>query len=303
MSESAEIGTLMNYTSNVEKYVDTGLITLNKHPALYDYDFQKSLAAAPWNNWLSNGPYFEIYDEYLSTIESWIRSSKLNMISGLELFSNKDVIIGTTQTFDEAYFTHASNRLRVFLHEYGYHKRNFKNVKELNTDDTYIPLEEGDWVIVSLPFSGNGNICEFYNTLIEDATSKNIPVVLDCAWFGTCKNIKIDTTHSCIESVSFSLSKGIGLGHMRTGIRYSNLTSGPIRQQNDYKHLVFSNMQLALHQMKSFSPDYVQEKYNPAYKKMCNELGLEETNCIHVAFYNNKLVGVRNLVKQYHKGL
>lgn len=291
----------MSYTSKIKNYIEAGLITIDKHPALYDYNFQKSLASAPWTEWLSNGPYFEIYDEYLTNIESWIHSSKLNMVLGLDNFLKKDVIIGTTQTFDEAYFRYSSKRLRVFSHEYGYHKRNFLNLKELNFDNTYVPLEHGDWVIVSLPFSGNGNVSKFYNTLIEDATNKNIPVVLDCAWFGTCKNIKIDATHTCIESVSFSLSKGMGMGYMRTGIRYSNLTSGPINQQNNYKHLVFSNMQLALHQMKNFSPDYVQEKYGRVYSKMCNDLGFEETNCIHVAFYNEKLIGVRNLVKQYFK--
>lgn len=282
-------------------YVESGLITPLKHPALYDYKFQTSLAQAPWTEWLSNGPYFAIYDEYITNIEKWILSSKLNSIVGINNLPVKDVIVGTTQTFDESYFRYSHRRLRVFSNEYGYHKRNFKNVKNLDDNNGYLPLDKTDWVIVSLPFSGNGNVHRYYDEMIKDAEERSVPVVLDCAWFGTCRNINIDLTSKAIESVSFSLSKGIGMGYMRTGIRYSNLTSGPIRQQNDYKHLVFSNMQLALHQMSNFTPDYVQEKYSSAYKKLCCELGLTETNCIHVAKNEDKLVGVRNLVKKYYK--
>lgn len=291
----------MNYLDQYNVQVESGLITPTKHPALYDYAFQKSLATAPWNTWLSNGPYFDIYDEYINTIEKWILSSKLNSITGLGNFSYKDVIVGTTQTFDEGYFTHANRRLRVFNNEYGYHKRNFKNVKNLDDSGAYVPLDANDWVIVSLPFSGNGNYAPYFKEMLTDAEEKQVPVIIDCAWFGTCRDIHLELNSKAIESVSFSLSKGIGLGYMRTGIRYSNLQSGPIRQQNDYKHLVFSNMQLALHQMSNFTPDYVQEKYFASYKQVCYNLGLAETNCIHVAKYDDKLVGIRNLVKQKYK--
>jgi len=291
----------MNYTTKINEFIESGLITPSKHPAMYEFLFQESLKSAPWTEWMSQSPYFNIYNEYITEIEKWILSTNLNKITGLEKFVYKDVIIGTTQTFDEAYFTHSGKQLRIFKNEYGYHSRNYKNIKFLDIDDVYTPLEKNDWVIVSLPFSGNGNVHQFYDIMIADAESKQIPVIIDCAWFGTCKNIDINLNHSCIESVSFSLSKGIGMGYMRTGIRYSNLLTGPIRQQNDYKHLVFSNMQLGLHQIKNFNPDYVQKKYSTSYKTMCDDLDLTETNCIHVAMYKNKLLGVRNLVKTYYK--
>lgn len=290
----------MKYTDQITDYIKRGLITPDKHPALYDYQFQLNLANAPWNEWLSKPNYFNIYDEYIETITSWILSTKNNNITGLESFAVKDVVIGTTQTFDEAYYTYRNRQLRVFSNEYAYHKRNV-SVKPLNDDNNYIPLEKDDWVLISLPFSGNGNNALYYEILLKDAEEKNIPVIVDCAWFGTCRNINFDFSSPIIQAVTFSLSKGIGLGNMRTGIRFSNYDTGSIKQQNDYKHLVFSNMQIGIWQMNKFGPDYITNKYLNAYKKMCKDLDLQQTLCIHVAGNNGKLLGVRNLVKEYYK--
>lgn len=291
----------MKYTDQITDYIEKGLITPDKHPALYDYQFQLNLANAPWNEWLSKPNYFDIYDEYIETIANWICSTKNNNITGLESFAVKDVVIGTTQTFDEAYYTYRNRQLRVFSNEYSYHKRNVL-VKTLNDENNnYVPLEKNDWVLISLPFSGNGNIALYYEILLKDAEEKNIPVIVDCAWFGTCRNINFDFSSPVIKAVTFSLSKGIGLGNMRTGIRFSNYDTGSIKQQNDYKHLVFSNMQIGIWQMNKFGPDYITNKYLNAYKKMCKDLKLQQTLCIHVAGNNGKLMGVRNLVKEYYK--
>lgn len=287
----------MIYTDQINEYISKNLITPDKHPALYDYQFQKNLADAPWNEWLSKPNYFDIYDEYIDTFIKWIHSSKNNKIRGLENFKFTDVIVGTTQAFDEAYYRYRNRQLRTFVHEYAYHSRNV-SVQYLDTDS--IDLNNNDWIIISLPFSGTGKTAPDYLTILEKAKLKNIPVLIDCAWFGTCSNIDFDFDHPAIHEVTFSLSKGIGLGNMRTGLRFSNYNDGYIRQQNNYKHLVFSNMQIGIWQMDKFTPDFITNKYQESYKNMCNTLNITSTDCMHVAMYNNKLLGVRNLVKEFY---
>ena len=76
----------------------------NKHSSLYDYEFQKHLAKAPWKEWLSESGYFEVKTEYLEAIHKWIHSTELNEIKGLDRFKHRDMISGTTQAFDEAYY-------------------------------------------------------------------------------------------------------------------------------------------------------------------------------------------------------
>jgi len=125
--------------------------------------------------------------------------------------------------------------------------------------------------------------------------------------------------HPAITEVSFSLSKGIGLGNMRTGIRYSNYPRndrGTIALQNDYNHLVLSNCQIALHQMANFNPDFVANKYLDWYKQLCAKYSMIETNCLHVTMlprYHEDFeyflidesyvkVGVREALKAVRRG-
>ena len=81
-----------------------GKVFRNKHNAIYDPAFQKHLASAPWKEWLSQPGYFEVQDMYVERFIDWMYSSKLNRL-------------GTTQSFDEAYFRYAGRRLRMFRGE------------------------------------------------------------------------------------------------------------------------------------------------------------------------------------------
>jgi len=299
----------------------------NKHSSLYDYEFQKHLAKAPWKEWLSESGYFEVKTEYLEAIHKWIHSTELNEIKGLDRFKHRDMISGTTQAFDEAYYRYSGKRLRILRGEYAYHKRvNKDSVDNLNIvnnfeflDDeqgNYRPVEENDWVITSYPFCGNGGIPPHWDTLQDDCLQKQVPILLDCAWFGTCRDINLDVNHSAITEVCFSLTKGIGLGNIRSGIRYSNYDDKlPIRQQNEYNHLPLGAAQIGLWQMQKFGPDYVQNKYHKVYEHICQIKSIQPTNCIHIGVLNkshpeyeyyltdrvHSKVGMRNAVKDFYK--
>ena len=275
-----------------------GVLFNKRHNAIYDPEYQDHLKKAPWESWLSQSNYFDVVEEYIEAFVHWIYSSKNNQLSDAcqlssKRYTRKDIVVGTTQSFDEAYLRYHNRRLRLFRGEYAYHWRCYKNFawldQSLKTDSEGSwaePLESGDWVIVSHPFCGSGREHPRLKELLEKCVEKDIPVVMDCAWFGTCFDLKFDLDHPAITEVSFSLSKGIGLGFMRTGIRFSSYSSsdeGPIAQQNKYKHLVLSNCQLGIYQMEKFSPDWQTNKYLNWYKELCVKYSLLETKCLHIS--------------------
>jgi hypothetical protein len=282
-----------------------GKVFRNRHNAIYDPMFQKSLKEAPWEQWLSEPGYFEVQDQYIERFIDWMYSSKRNKLTdGCKFhstrYSRRDIIIGTTQSFDEAYFRYAGRRLRLFRGEYAYHRRVYKNhawldehIGKNSNGDWADTVEPGDWVVLSHPFCGTGSEHPKMKELLDTCHALDVPVVLDCAWFGTCFDLEFDLNHPAITEVSFSLSKGIGLGNMRTGVRWSNYPKNdmmPIAQQNSYGHLVLSNCQLALHQMEQFSPDWQADKYLDWYKQLCAKYSMIESNCLHVT-----------MLPRYHK--
>ena len=275
-----------------------GTLFSQKNYSIYDPEYQRHLRKAPWEYWLSQANYFDVKDEYIEAFIHWISSSNNNQISeGCQLnsrrYKRKDIIVGTTQSFDEAYFRYKNRRLRLFRGEYAYHRRCYQNhlwldypAQSDSTGEWAESLDSGDWVIISHPFCGTGDEHPRLKELLSQCETKNIPVIMDCAWFGTCFDLNFDLDHPAITEVSFSLSKGIGLGYMRTGLRFSNYPESenmPIAQQNSYKHLVFINCQLGIYQMKKFSPDWQANKYREWYKLLCDEYNMLETKCLHIS--------------------
>ena len=270
-----------------------GSLFLTNHYSVYDIEFQKHLQKAPWGEWLRQSHYFKVKQEYIDCLIDWIYSSRRNHLSDSlkpkrNHYKRRDIIIGTTQSFDEAYFRYSNRRLRVFRGEYGYHRRCFKNTVWLDdaTGDFSEPLDKNDWVIVSLPFCGSGREHPLLKDLFEECLLKQAPLLIDCAWFGTCFDVSFDLSHPAITEVSFSLSKGIGLGYMRTGLRFSNYPESetmPIAQHNIRDHLVFSSCQIGIYQMEKFKPDWQVEKYHGWYQQLCQKYNMIQTKCLHVA--------------------
>jgi hypothetical protein len=286
-------------------------MVLNRNFAVYDGLFFRALKEMPWNQWFreEERPLY-CRDQYLEKITHWILSSRLNRISGLERFPRRDLINGTTQTFDDAYFRHRNKRLRIFRGEYAYHRRVFANWKFLE-DET---LDKNDFVILSQPFCSSGDTHPHMDQLLREADRLGVPVILDCAYFGTCAEIDFRFEAECIESVSFSLTKGLGLGDIRSGIRFSNLQeTGPIQQQNDYHHTVLAAARIGIYMMELFSSDHVPAKYKSAQLSICKDLQVQPTNCMHLALGGKGwesfnvddrfcTLGIRDLVKQRQLG-
>ncbi len=279
--------------------------------SVYDPLFTELLKKVPWSEWYSKESPLSCREEYLQTYKKWIQRTTLNSVTGLDRFNRLDLINGTTQTFDEVYFKYAHKRLRIFRGEYGYHRRVVS--QSVFLEDA--PLEKNDYVILSTPFCSTGDLHSHMGEVLDQAAVLGVPVIIDCAYFGTCHGITFDFSHAAIESVSFSLSKGAGLGHVRSGIRFSNLQDQfPICQQNNFNHTVLAAARIGLYMMNNLEPDFIPNKYLKVQEELCKSVSLIPSKCIHLALggegwesyriddrYNR--VGLASLIKAHRKGL
>lgn len=258
----------------------------------------KSLSQEPYPDWSDN-----LTQKYLDTFHLWIKSSQLNQLKGLDTFPHRDFCIGVTHSLDDLHI-HYGDRLVALDKEYKYHWRIRPQMKQKQVED----LAEGDVLVISLPFANSGGIHARMDDILKICEQKNIPLHIDSAWFGACRDICFDYSHPAIQSVSFSLSKGLGLGLYRSGIRYSKTRHpGPVTIVNDFKYYMMSSTWIGLKFMQSFSPDYLQNKYQSYYKEMCKHLNLKPSSTIFVAYkkyedQNYYPVGVRPILRWLSEG-
>ena len=142
-----------------------------------------------------------ITKDFCSNYRDWISKTKNNTIKGLDLFPYSVYSNGTTQAFEMFYIRNRHRRFRCFKGEYIYHqlawRNNWPDWKFIEDD----ALRPNDAVVISLPFSNTGNEHDQLEWLLETCIILGIPVLVDCAYFGTCKNLNFDFTKSCITDV------------------------------------------------------------------------------------------------------
>ena len=235
------------------------------------------------NGWFNDD--YDVQDEYLDYYPKWIQSSKSCSVNGLEMFPYKFVSLGVTQTLDWFHFECMKNgwRMRLLRGEYPYNRDVFDSDGRFDhyIDDS--PLEKGDAVIISFPFSATGDKHPQYESVLETCDKLNIPVMIDCAWFGTCYDLNFDLSYDCIKLVAFSTTKGLQTGSWRSGICFSKWNHGPLAIQHEWHHGIHMNTYVSLLLMKNFSPDYAPEMYKQIQKEVCEYFDLQPSKTIHIA--------------------
>ena len=254
--------------------------------------YLKSLLKEPYPDWN------DLTQKYLESFHLWIKSSRLNDLKGLDTFPYKDFCIGVTHSLDDLHIRYRDS-LVALKKEYKYHWRIRPDMKTKTIEE----LSKGDVLVLSLPFAHTGSVHRDMDDILKICLEKNIPLHIDSAWFGACRDIQFDYAHPAVQSVSFSLSKGLGLGQYRSGIRYSRERAiGPVTVINDFNYYVPSSAWIGLKFMQNFSPDYMQNKYYTYYNKICNKLNLKPSPTIFVAYEKNcqneyHPVGIRPLLR------
>lgn len=221
----------------------------------------------------------DLKEEFYSEFHRWLIGGNLNKISGLDSFHYRDYIVGVTQYLDDLHITQGS-RLVCLEKEYLYHKR-------MKPDFSYRKVEElkrGDVLILGAPFCFYGDLHPRTNEILDLCLRLDIPVHIDAAWFGCMRDFVFNYDHPAVQSVAFSLSKGLGLGSHRVGVRYSRFRhAGPVTIMNDFGMEVVSTIQAGMIFIKKFGSDYLQGRYFGAYNLTCEKYKLKPTKAIHVA--------------------
>lgn len=261
-------------------------LTNPKVRAVFDSQIREYIANAPFNQWYNTKNIFLPKDSYKEKFKQWLLNSKFSSIKGLDKFKKIDFTFGVTQSIDDLLLKHKNDRLRFFHYEYHYSRKLHSNKMQIFLDD----IRLGDWVLVSLPFCFNGGYVENFKEILDICYSNNVPVYIDAAFYMLSFDFELDLTHPAIKEVYFSLSKNLGLGFLRTGIRFSNESYyGPITMQNEYNYSNLAYIELGSYLIEKFDVNYTVEKYYPFYKEFCRQQNLEETNCVHIAMSNQKL--------------
>jgi len=105
-------------------------------------------------------------------------------------------------------------------------------------------------------------------------------------------------SHPAIHSVGISLSKGLGLGWNRIGLRWTrNTIADSVTIMNDFNMNLRGTVMIGLHFLRNLDPDYLWNTYEDIYYKICKDFNLEPTNSIYLAIRNGQPVGVSPLIK------
>jgi hypothetical protein len=222
-------------------------------------------------------------DEYLEYYPKWIESSKNNSFIGTKSFPNRYISLGVTQAIDDwtLYCSKNNRRLRVFRGEYPYSK-------EFAHDWCWIedePLKNNDAILINFPFSGNGNKHPQYDWLIDRCNHMNIPVFVDCAFFGACGDMEINLNQPCIDTVAFSLTKGLSANNYRSGIAFSKRSGKDttLDVQTAWQNGIHLNVAIGLQLMQQFSPDTLVDTYKNKQLKICKEYNISPSSTIQLA--------------------
>lgn len=235
---------------------------------------------------------YQLFKDFKGHFHKWILGSKLNSIEGLGAFPDRDIITGVTHFLDDIH--QMKQNIFVLKNDYAYHCRLYGDSIFKKPSD----LKAGDNLILSLPFPYYGDFHPETYKIFDICNSKNIDVHIDSCWLGCCRDIIFDYDQPCIKSIGFSLSKSLGLGANRIGVRYARKRwVGPVSIMNDFSMVNQCLVWMGLKFIQKFGSDFWQNKYGERYKKICKDFKLTPSKAIHIAFDAEKMVGLRPLLR------
>jgi hypothetical protein len=279
----------MDLSRTAESY-DASYLQIEKPQPLIDQKIEK-LTMDIAKSKLSIDISDKVYENFKQEMEDYIFSSKLNDYGYIKNLDRKDICIGCTQFIDTLYMR---GRVQTIEGDYRYHQRlnpkmAFSQIGNLIPD---VPL------ILAVPFPSTGDLHVRMDDILEECLIKNIPLHIDGAWVTCCKEISFDFNHPAIQSIAISLSKGLGLGWNRIGLRWSkSYDTDAISIMNDFKMNLRAVVNIGLHFIRNIDIDHLWLTHSTNYYKICRDFKLKPTKSIYIALRNGQPVGVSPLLR------
>ena len=231
-----------------------------------------------------------VYTNFKTEMTRWLFASKLNNLQGFDTFDRVDIINGCTQFIDNIYM---QGPVQVIRGDYKYHERlGLAYAKDVGSLIPDIPL------IVAMPFPSIGAPHHDMEEILHECKIKNIEVHIDGAWISCCRDINFDFNNEVIRSVGISLSKGLGLGWNRIGLRWTkNSKADSVTIMNDFNMNNRALAMIGLHFIRNLPVDYLWNTHGSNYYKVCKDFNLEPTKSNYLALRDGHPVGVSPLVR------
>jgi len=237
----------------------------------------------------------QIYEDFKIEMCNWLKKSTLNNLVGLDTFNRIDICNGCTQFIDSIYMRTTP---QVFLGDYKYHERLNKNIQYSETGK----LKENSPLLIAMPFPLSGSPHSQMSKILDECLEKNIDVYIDGAWITCCRDIEFNFSHPAIKEVAISLSKGLGLGWNRIGLRWTkNIEPDSISIMNDFHMNNRVLVIIGLYFLRNLPVDYLWKIHENSYYKICSDFNLTPTNAIHLALKDNSPVGISPLIRYLEK--
>jgi hypothetical protein len=224
--------------------------------------------------------------EFATKYKKWIQSSQNAKIFGLDNF-NYYITDGVTGAFADFEKTYPTLQSVVFRGEYPYHRdtgcSRLETVEDLCT---------GHKLYISYPFSSHGMMHKDFDKIVDICEQKEIPIFLDCAYFGACQFTDLVINNSCIKFIAFSLSKAFATGRCKIGICFTNEKNTYMSLLNQYSYV--NHIAIGIHDniLNNFTPDHMFNKYRKQQIEICKKYELEPSDTVFLAYsYNPKFLG------------
>jgi hypothetical protein len=238
-----------------------------------------------------------VHARFVEEYVQWIKAGTLNTMQGLDNFPIAAFGAGTTEAFDKFYLKNRSRRIRYFRGEYMYHQiagREYFEQAEYIEDSN---LVSNDVVVVSLPFADTGGEHPDMKAVLEQCERLDIPVLVDCAYFGICADVLFDFNYSCITDITFSLSKSFPVPHLRIGMRLTRTDDDDaLLVSNKTQYINRISAAVGLKVLNKYNADSIYKQYVETQNLFCTELGVKPSPCVIFG------IDVDDAYPQYNRG-
>tara|TARA_B100000809_G_C15052000_1_gene499253 strand:+ start:56 stop:1117 length:1062 start_codon:yes stop_codon:yes gene_type:complete len=296
---------------NWEKYKlnnGTGLTTSYNyiiHPRIETFFNKLTINLNQANN---KGLHWDVID----TFHNWINNSTNNKID-IAVFDRKHLIHKPYDCLHEASWRYRHRRLRKLRGEHQYLDNSFfylhfDELKPVNVEHKpffryvdsptgkFFDLDEEDWVYISIPFFGEGEVSDKTEGLLNQADLLGVPVVVDCTLLPLAKGFDINLNRPSVKEVIFTIGSNIGMYKSQLGIRFSKYSDKdnagadgsdgvpPIQLLNgvDEGFVSFADLLVANDVLKAFSADFLYNSCREIQLEICQELDLIPTSCVNI---------------------